>query len=254
MFWEDRVSSKCLLLYRQPLCSVNKCIFCILPPSWIYFLLCISTALTFLSHQHHPPILSQQPPIQLACLLLDTNAGTESFVSCRFPDTPSAPKLKPKLPNTGYGFLVDPFKLPLCNPMNCGTPGFPVIHHLWSLVKLMSIESVMPSNQPSSVVPSPPSIRVFSNQSALPIRWPKYRSSSFSISASNEHSGLISFRMDWLDLLAGQGTLKSLLHTLSLCPSSLGCLLHSTELLPVPYSLSCIRDLPALCSLKHFSL
>ena len=153
MFWEDRVSSKCLLLYRQSLCSVNKCIFCILPPSWIYFLLCISTALTFLSHQHHPPILSQQPTIQLACLLLDTNAGTESFVSCRFPDTPSAPKLKPKLPNTGYGFLVDPFKLPLCNPMNCGTPGFPVIHHLWSLVKLMSIESVMPSNQPSSVVP-----------------------------------------------------------------------------------------------------
>ena len=86
-----------------------------------------------------------------------------------------------------------------------------------SLIKLMPIESVMPSNQlilccPLLLLPSIfPSIRVFSNESVLHIRWPKYWSFSFSISPSNEYSGLISFRMDWLDLLAVQGTLKSLL-------------------------------------------
>ena len=86
-----------------------------------------------------------------------------------------------------------------------------------SLLKLMSIESVMPSNHlilchPLLPLPSIfPNIRVFSNESALCIRWPKYRSFSFNISLSNEHSGLISFRMDWLALLAAQGTLKSLL-------------------------------------------
>ena len=85
-----------------------------------------------------------------------------------------------------------------------------------SLLKLMSIELVMPSNQlihchPLLLLPSVfPRIRVFSNESALPIRWPKYWSFSFSISPSNEYSGLISFMMDWLDLLAVQGTLKSL--------------------------------------------
>ena len=87
----------------------------------------------------------------------------------------------------------------------------------WSLLKLMSIESVMPSNHlilchPLLLPPSIfPNIRVFSNESALHIRWPKYRSFSFNISPSNEYSGLISFRMDWLDRLAVQGTLKSLL-------------------------------------------
>ena len=86
-----------------------------------------------------------------------------------------------------------------------------------SLPKLMSIESVMPSNRlilcrPHLLLPSIfPSTRVFSNESALRIRWPNYCSFSFNISPSNEHSGLISFRMDWLDLLAIQGTLKSLL-------------------------------------------
>ena len=86
-----------------------------------------------------------------------------------------------------------------------------------SLLKLMSIESVMPSNhlilcRPLLLLPSIfPSIRVFSNESVLRIRWPKYRSFGFSISPSNEYSGLISFRIDWLDLLAVQGTLKSLL-------------------------------------------
>ena len=86
-----------------------------------------------------------------------------------------------------------------------------------SLLQLISIESVMPSNHlilchPLLLLPSIfPSIRVFSNESALHIRWPKYWSFSFNISPSNEHSGLISFRMDWLDLLAVQGTFKSLL-------------------------------------------
>ena len=84
-------------------------------------------------------------------------------------------------------------------------------------LKLMSTESVMPSNhlilcRPLLLLPPiPPSIRVFSNESTLHMRWPKYWSFSFSISPSNEHPGLISFRMDWLDLLAVQGTLKSLL-------------------------------------------
>ena len=97
--------------------------------------------------------------------------------------------------------------------MDCSMPDLPVHHQL----KLMSIESVMTSSHlilchpllfPPSIFPS---IRVFSNESVLCIRWPKYWSFSFSISPSNEHSGLISFRMDWLDLLAVQGTLKSLL-------------------------------------------
>ena len=91
------------------------------------------------------------------------------------------------------------------------------ITHSQSLLKLMSIELVMPSNHlilchPLPILPSMfPSIRVFSNKSVLHIRWPKDWSFSFSISSSNEYSGLISFRMDWLDLLAVQGTLKSLL-------------------------------------------
>ena len=101
--------------------------------------------------------------------------------------------------------------------MNHSMPGFLSITNSQSLLKLMSIESVMPSNHlilchPLLLLPSVfLSIRVFSNQSVLRIRWPKYWSFKFSISPSNEHLGLISFRMDWLDLLAVQGTLKSLL-------------------------------------------
>ena len=98
-----------------------------------------------------------------------------------------------------------------------------------SLLKLMSIKSVMPSNhlilcRPLPLLPSIfPSIRVFSNESALHIRWPKYCSFSFSISPSNEYSGLIPLRMDWLDLLAAQGTLKSLLQHHSSKASILQC-------------------------------
>ena len=100
--------------------------------------------------------------------------------------------------------------------MDYSTPASLSIINSWSLLRLMSIKSVMSSKhlilyRPLLLLPSVfPSIRVFSNESALCIRWPKYWSFSFNISPSNEHSGLISFRMDWLDLLAVQGTLKSL--------------------------------------------
>ena len=104
-----------------------------------------------------------------------------------------------------------------CDPMNCSTPGLPVHHQLPSLPKLRSFEKVMPSNhlilcRPLLLLPSIfLSIKFFSNESALHIWWPKYWSFSFNISPSNEHSELISFRMDWFNLLAVQGTLKSLL-------------------------------------------
>ena len=104
----------------------------------------------------------------------------------------------------------------LCDPMDCSMPGFPVLYHLPEFAQAYVhwvIDVIQPSHPLSS--PSPPSIfpsiRVFSSESVLHIRWPKYWSSSFTISPSNEYTGLISFRMDWLDLLAVQGTLKSLL-------------------------------------------
>ena len=113
--------------------------------------------------------------------------------------------------------------------MDCSTPVSLSFTTSWSSLKLMSIESVMPSNHlilchPLLLLPSVfPSIRVFSNESDLHIRWPKYWSFSFNISPSNEHSGLISFRLDWLDLLAVQGTLKSLLQHHSSKASMLRC-------------------------------
>ena len=105
----------------------------------------------------------------------------------------------------------------LCDPMNRSTPGLPVHHQLPEFTQLTSIEPVMPSSHlilchPLLLLPPiPPSIRVFSNESTLRIRWPKYWSFSFSIGPSKEIPGLISFRMHWLDVLAVQGTLKSLL-------------------------------------------
>ena len=114
----------------------------------------------------------------------------------------------------------------LCNSMDYSTPGFPVRNQL---LELTSIELVMPSNHLIFCCPLllPPSIltsiRVFSNESALRIRWPKYWSFSFSISPSNQYSGLISSRMDWLDLLAVQGTLKSLFQNHSSKASVLQC-------------------------------
>ena len=105
----------------------------------------------------------------------------------------------------------------LCDPINRSTPGLPVHHQLLESTQTHVLELVMPSShlilcRPLLLLPPiPPSIRVFSNESALHMRWPKYWSFSFSISPSNEHPGVISFRVDWLDLLAAQGTLKSLL-------------------------------------------
>ena len=105
----------------------------------------------------------------------------------------------------------------LCNPMDCSKPGFLCFTVSWSLLKLMSIESVMPSNHiilchSLLLLPSIfPSLRVFSNKLDLRITWPEYWSFSFSISPYSEYSGLISFRIDWFDLLTVQGTLKSLL-------------------------------------------
>ena len=125
--------------------------------------------------------------------------------------------------------------------MNCRCQATLSITISLSSLKLMSIESVMPSNhlifcRPLLLLPSIfPSIRVFSNESTLHIRWPKYWSFSFNISPSNECSGLISFRMDWLDLLAVQGTLKSLLQHQS---SKASILWHSAffmSQLPHPY-------------------
>ena len=109
--------------------------------------------------------------------------------------------------------------LTLCDLMDCSMPGFPVHHQLPELTQTQSIESVMPSNHlilccPLLLLPSIfPSIRVFSKKSVLRIRWPKYWSFSFSISPSNEYSEMISLRTDWLDFLAVQGTLKSVLST-----------------------------------------
>ena len=114
--------------------------------------------------------------------------------------------------------------------MDYSMPGLLVHHQLPTLPKLTSIESVMLSNhlifcRPLLLLPTIfPSNRVFKNESALCIRWPKYWSFSFSISPSNEHPGLSSFRMDWVDLLAVQGTLKSLLQHHS---SKASILLHS---------------------------
>ena len=113
--------------------------------------------------------------------------------------------------------------------MDCSMPGFPIHHQLPEITLLMSIESVMPGNhlilcRPLLLPPSIfPSIRVFSNESVLRIRWPKYWSFSFSISPSNEYSGLISLRIDWFDLLAVQGTLKGLLQHQSSKASILQC-------------------------------
>ena len=125
--------------------------------------------------------------------------------------------------------------------MNCSAQASLSITNSRSSLKLISIELVMPSSRlilccPLLLLPPIPlSIRVFSNESALCIRWPKYWSFSFNISPSNEHSGLISFRMDWLDLLAVQGTLKSLLQHHSLKASVLRHSAFFTVQLSHPY-------------------
>ena len=129
----------------------------------------------------------------------------------------------------------------LCDPVNRSTPGLPVHTNSRSPLKPMSIKSVMPSKHlifchPLLLLtPVLPSIRVFSKESTLHMRWPKYWSFNFSISPSNEHPGLISFRRDWLDLLAVQGTLKSLLQHHSSKASFLGRSALFTVQLSHPY-------------------
>ena len=118
--------------------------------------------------------------------------------------------------------------LTLCNPRDCSTPGFPVLHHLLELAQthVYQVGDAIQTSHPLSS-PSPPAFnlsqrQIFSNESALHMMWPKYWSFSFNISPSNEHRGLISFRIDWLDLLAVQGTLKNLLQHHSSKASILG--------------------------------
>ena len=129
----------------------------------------------------------------------------------------------------------------LCDPMNCSTPGLPVHHQLLEFTQTHvhrvsdAIQPSHPLSSPSLLLPIPPSIRVFYNESTLHMRWPKYWSFSFNISPSNEHPGLISFRMDWLDLLAVQGTLKSLLQHQCSKASILRCSVFFTVQLSHPY-------------------
>ena len=136
---------------------------------------------------------------------------------------------------------VAQLRLTLCDPMNCSTAPSLSINNSQSSFKLMSIESVMQSShlilcRPLLLLPPIfPNIRVFSNESARCIRYPKYWSFSFNTSPCNEHPGLTSFRMDWLDLLAVQGTLKSLLQHHSLKASILQCSVFSTVQFSHPY-------------------
>ena len=129
----------------------------------------------------------------------------------------------------------------LSDPMNCSTPGLPVHHQLPEFTQTHVHQSVMSSSylilrHPLLLLPTiPPSIRVFSNESALHMRWPKYWSFSFSIIPSNEHPGQISYRMDWLDLLAVQGTLRSLLQHHSSKASNLRRKTFFTVQLSHPY-------------------
>ena len=129
----------------------------------------------------------------------------------------------------------------LCDPMDCGTPGFSVHHQLPGLTQT-HVHRVGNAIQPSHPLssPSPPSFNLsqhqgLSNESALPIRWPKYGSFSFSISPSGEYSGLISFEIDWLDHLANQGTLKSLLQHYSSKAPILGSSAFFIVQLSYPY-------------------
>ena len=133
--------------------------------------------------------------------------------------SPKAIEIKPKVNNWELSSVQSLSCVWLfATPWNAACQASLSITNSWSLLKLMFIESVMPSNNlilchPLLLLPSIfPRIRVFSNESIICIRWPKYWSFNFSISPSNEYSGLISFRRDWMDLLAAQGTLKSLQH------------------------------------------
>ena len=136
---------------------------------------------------------------------------------------------------------VAPLCPTLCNPMNHSTPGLPVHHQLLEFTQTHvhqvsdAIQPSHPLSSPCPLPPIPPSIRVFSNESTLRMRWPKYWSFSLSIIPSKEIPGLISFRMDWLDHLVVQGTLKSLLQHHSSKASILRCSAFFTVQLSLPY-------------------
>ena len=148
-----------------------------------------------------------------------------------------------------YCCSVAKLLLTLCNPVHCSIPGLPSFTISRSLLKLMSIQSVMPSNHlilchPLLLLPSIfPSIRVFSNESALDIRWPTYWSFSFSVNPSSECLGLIPFRMDWFDLLAVPRTLMSLLQ----CHSSKASILQHSAFLMVQLSLPVLYTVVCIC-------
>ena len=131
--------------------------------------------------------------------------------------------------------------LTLCNPMNCSTPGLPVHHQLPEFTETHvhrvsdAIQPSHPLSSPSPPAPNPSQHQGLFNESTLRMRWPKYWSFSFSMTPSNEHPGLISFRMDWLDLLAVQGTLKSLLQHHSSKATILRCSAFFTAQLSHPY-------------------
>ena len=150
-------------------------------------------------------------PLVCLCLSSPGSPLTSPITVIAQPDPPTSqwPVLTgPWNPKADQSVQLSPT---LFNPMDCSTPGFPVHHQLLELAHTHSHwvnDVIQPSHPLSSVFPS---IRIFSSESVLCIRWPKYWSFSFSINPSNEYSGLISFRIDWLDLLVIQGTLKSLL-------------------------------------------
>ena len=129
----------------------------------------------------------------------------------------------------------------LCDPMNCSTPGLPVHHQLPEFTQIYvhwvsdAIQPSHPLSSPSPPAPNPSQHQSLFNESTLPMRWPKYWSFSFSISPSKEHSGLIFFTVDWLDLLAVQGTFKSLLQHHSSKASILHCSTFLTVQLSHPY-------------------
>ena len=129
----------------------------------------------------------------------------------------------------------------LCNPMNRSTPGLPVHHHLPEFTQTHvhrvcdAIQPSYPLLSPSPPAPNPSQHQSLSSESTLHMRWPKYWSFSFSIIPSKEHPGLISFRMDWLDLLAAQGTLRSFLQHRSSETSILHCSAFFTVQLSHPY-------------------
>ena len=168
------------------------------------------------------------------------------LVSLSLKDTDSHLDIQPgpsslATPAKELGSVVAQSRPTLCDPMNRSTPGLSIHQQLLEFTQTMSIESVMPSNHlilchPLLLLPSIfPSIRVFSNESALRTRWPKYWSFSFNISPSNEYPGLISFTMDWLDLLVVQGTFKNLLQHHSSKVSILWCSAFFIVQLSRPY-------------------